>query len=70
MARIETYQNDNNIELSDKLIGTDAQGDETKNYTFNKIVSFIQSQTFIIDQEEEDFELNTVNAKILISYRW
>ena len=63
MARIDSYPNDNNIELSDKLIGTDAQGGIAKNYTMNKIVEFVSSQTFVVDGEEEEFNLGIVNPK-------
>lgn len=63
MARIDTYSNDNTIELNDKVIGTDSVGEVTKNYTMNKIVEFVNSQTFILDEEEVEFDLNTINPK-------
>lgn len=63
MARIDTYSNDNTIELNDKVIGTDSVGEVTKNFTMSKIVQFVQSETFIVDNEENEFDLNTINTK-------
>lgn len=41
MARIDTYSNDNNLENTDKLIGTDSTGEVTKNFTLQKITEFV-----------------------------
>jgi hypothetical protein len=41
MARIETYQNDNNLEGTDRLVGTDSAGNITKNFTLQKLADFV-----------------------------
>jgi hypothetical protein len=41
MARIDTYQNDNNLEGTDRLVGTDSAGNVTKNFTLQKLANFI-----------------------------
>lgn len=48
MARIQKYPNDLDISGSDKLIGTDAnQNNATKNFTVNKIVSYLNDSNAI-----------------------
>jgi hypothetical protein len=43
MARISTYPKDTNISLTDKLLGTDAQGSlATKNFEISDFISFMQ----------------------------
>ena len=44
MARIDTYSNDNNLDPTDKLIGTDSAGEVTKNFTLQKIANFVLGQ--------------------------
>lgn len=40
MGKISTYNTDNNVTISDKLIGTDAENvNETKNYLIGDILS-------------------------------
>jgi len=63
MARINNYSNDNNLEGTDKLVGTDSTGDVTKNFTLQKLTNFVQSKSFIMDQEENDFDLSSINTK-------
>lgn len=43
MARISTYPTDNNITLQDKVLGSDNQGLNTKNYTFEGIVNWFNA---------------------------
>jgi hypothetical protein len=43
MARISTYPTDDNIVSQDKVIGTDANGLYTKNYTFQGIVDWFNA---------------------------
>ena len=43
MARISNYTNDNEITNDDKFIGTDANGEVTKNFTFGNILSAINN---------------------------
>ena len=45
MSKIKLYNNDTLIEEQDKLIGTDAKGLDTKNYTISDITSYISSET-------------------------
>ena len=40
MARISTYGNDPDLELSDKVIGTDGLGNGTVNYTLSQLNLF------------------------------
>jgi hypothetical protein len=48
MARINTYPTDDSISGGDKWIGTDAQSNNaTKNFTVNKIVSYINNENTI-----------------------
>jgi hypothetical protein len=43
--KINTYENDNNISLNDKVTGTDADdANKTKNYTFQRIKDFLIAQ--------------------------
>ena len=50
MAKISTYPNDNNVTLSDKLIGTDYENNnETKNFTIGSISSLILSQLNVVE---------------------
>jgi len=43
MARIQTYQQDSNVTLGDKLLGTDETNNATKNFTLQSIVDLINS---------------------------
>ena len=43
MARISTYEIDNNIEGQDKVLGSNSDGFITKNYTFDGIVAWFNS---------------------------
>ena len=43
MARIETYLQDSNVTLGDKLLGTDQATNTTKNFTLQSIVDLINS---------------------------
>jgi hypothetical protein len=43
--KIQSYENDNNISLEDKVTGSDADdSNKTKNYTFKNIVAFLKGQ--------------------------
>lgn len=44
MARIDAYSNDNNVEATDRVIGTDSAGEVTKNFTMQKIANFVINQ--------------------------
>jgi hypothetical protein len=56
MARISQYTNDATITDGDKLLGTDAAGKATKNYTLGSIKTFMEenaefsSSTTVVDQ--------------------
>jgi hypothetical protein len=41
MARINNYSNDNNLEGTDRLVGTDSAGNITKNFTLQKLADFV-----------------------------
>ena len=43
MARIQTYSQDSNVTLGDKLLGTDQTDNETRNFTLQSIVDLINS---------------------------
>lgn len=45
MARIETYGNDSNVTLDDKVIGTDALDNSTKNFTVGDMLALASSGT-------------------------
>lgn len=56
MARISQYTNDATITDGDKLLGTDASGKKTKNYTLEGIKGYIETNaeftvsTKVVDQ--------------------
>jgi hypothetical protein len=43
MARISSYTKDTVLTDNDQLIGTDANGNNTKNYSLNSLLGYIQS---------------------------
>ena len=43
MARISSYTQDTVLTDNDKLIGTDANGNATKNYPLNSLLGYVQS---------------------------
>ena len=47
MARISSYQNDTSVESGDRLIGTDAAGNSTKNYPISSISKFFNENNSI-----------------------
>ncbi len=44
MARISSYTKDTVLTDNDQLIGTDANGSSTKNYSLNSLLGYIQSK--------------------------
>ena len=44
MARISSYTKDTVLTDNDQLIGTDANGNNTKNYSLNSLLGYIQSK--------------------------
>lgn len=51
MARIETYGNDSNVTLDDKVIGTDALNNSTKNFTIGDLKTYINATATAIIPE-------------------
>jgi hypothetical protein len=45
MARIEIYSNDSNVTLDDKVIGTDALDNSTKNFTVGDMIALVPPYT-------------------------
>ena len=45
MARIKLYPNDTTIEGGDKLVGTDINGNATKNYQIEELAQYFQQTT-------------------------
>jgi len=60
MARISTYQQDSNIQPQDKWIGSDAEGDVTKNFTVSKLVEYLQSEAILdtFNKDHSELDLN------------
>lgn len=49
MPQVQSYQDDDEISLNDKVIGTDADdANKTKNYRFAKIIQFLSNQGFSV----------------------
>ena len=55
MARISTYVNDTSIQDNDRLLGTDAVGGGTKNFTVAELAAFIQDGTVVPDAVPRQF---------------
>lgn len=47
MSKIRLYTTDNNIEDDDKVVGTDVNGNYTKNYEMSAIRSYVGSSSFV-----------------------
>ena len=77
MARISSYQNDTSVESGDRLIGTDAAGNSTKNYPISSISKFFNENNSITiggqlvfyfemvpaDATQGDFYVNSGNVE-------
>ena len=62
MARLITYPVDQNVTGTDKLIGTNSGGDETKNYTLNGISNWVDDTGAITIAGQNNFRLQTSNV--------
>jgi len=62
MARISTYVTDNNIVPEDKVLGTDADGFRTKNYTFEGIVDWLNRSGSIVINGQNSYFFQTEPA--------
>ena len=62
MARISTYPTDDNIVAQDKVIGTDANGEFTKNYTFKGIVDFFNASGSISINGQNNYFFQSVRG--------
>mgnify|MGYP000025788562 FL=1 len=62
MARISTYPVDNNIIPSDKVLGTDATGLGTKNYTFRGIVNWFNATGAVAINGQNNYFFQSVPA--------
>ena len=66
MSRIQIYENDNNLQLGDKWIGTDQTGDITKNYTLESVRDFIvdgsTGDILVNNPDEED--ITVIDGKL------
>jgi len=60
MARISTYAVDNNINPSDKVLGSDSQGLGTKNYTFQGIVNWFNATGGVAINEQNNYFFQSV----------
>lgn len=59
MARINTYATDNNITAQDKWIGTDSNGDVTKNFTPEGVANWINSTNSVGIAGQSNFKFQT-----------
>ena len=62
MARISTYPVDNNIIPSDKVLGTDATGLGTKNYTFRGIVDWFNATGAVAINGQNNYFFQSIPA--------
>lgn len=65
MARIGSYNNDDNVSGQDKVLGTDSAG-STKNYTLNSIGEFFSKKNVI--KSNVEFPVLFVNSQSDIGY--
>ena len=66
MARIETYPKDSNLQNEDKWIGTDSDGNITKNYVLRDVVDFIvdESTGDIVVNNPDEEDITVVSSKL------
>ena len=64
MARISTYVADNNIVPDDKVLGTDATGQVTKNYTFRGIATWLNNTGAISINGQHNYFFQTAQEDI------
>ena len=62
MARISTYPVDNNIIPTDKVLGTDATGLGTKNYTFRGIVDWFNATGAVAINGQNNYFFQSIPA--------
>lgn len=63
--KIDSYPNDNNISLDDKVTGTDSDNSKkTKSYTFRAIKDFLIAQGFIIKYDVKYVLANTYSIML------
>lgn len=63
--KIDSYPNDNNISLDDKVTGTDADDSKkTKSFTFRAIKAFLISQGFIVEYDVKYVLANTYSLML------
>lgn len=63
MARIQTYINDNNVTLDDKVIGTDAVDNSTKNFTVGDMLDLTTS--VLVAGTGIDITGNTISCTVV-----
>ena len=59
MARISTYNIDQNVTAQDKFIGTDSSGGVTKNFTFEGVTNFLNNTSAIAIAGQNNFFFQT-----------
>ena len=65
MARIEIYGNDSNVTLDDKVIGTDALDNSTKNFTVGDIVALASAGTALMAGTGIDITNGVISSTIV-----
>jgi len=63
MARISTYSKDLIITKDDKVIGSDASGSITKNYTLEGIAKFLSENGLISVHTQASYQLSTTSGE-------
>lgn len=65
MARIETYVNDDNVQDDDRLLGTDSEGNETKNFRVADLTEYVSAKigmATVIDEVPTENSENPVQS--------
>lgn len=62
MARISSYAVDSNVELNDKVLGTDSQGLVTKNFDFNAVKAWLNSTAVVGVIGQNTYKFQTVSG--------
>ncbi len=63
MARISSYAIDSNVELSDKVLGTDSQGLVTKNFDFNAVKAWLNSTSVVGIVGQNSYRFETIGPR-------
>ncbi len=63
MARISSYAVDSNVELSDKVLGTDSQGLVTKNFDFNAVKTWLNSTSVVGIVGQNSYRFETIGPR-------